>query len=119
MNNFVFVAIGLAAGVLAGMFGIGGGVIIVPLLVLLAKFPPHTATGTSLAIFLLPVGLLGAYAYYKEGNVRVVPALLIALGVFCGSYFGARISLQLSPQVLKRAFSLLLVVVAARMWLGK
>jgi len=119
MNNFVFVAIGLGAGVLAGMFGIGGGIVIVPALILLAKFPPHMATGTSLAIFLLPVGMLGAYAYYKEGHVRVVPALLIALGVFLGSYFGARIAQQLSPLVLKRAFSLLLVVVAARMWLGK
>ena len=116
MNNFVFVAIGLGAGVLAGMFGIGGGIVIVPALILLAKFPPHQATGTSLAIFLLPVGLLGAYAYYKEGNVRVLPALLIALGVFCGSYFGARIAQQLSPLVLKRAFSLLLVAVATRMW---
>ncbi len=119
MNNIVFVAIGLGAGVLAGMFGIGGGIVIVPALILLAKFPPHMATGTSLAIFLLPVGMLGAYAYYKEGNVRVVPALLLALGVFLGSYFGARIAQQLSPLVLKRAFSLLLVVVAARMWLGK
>lgn len=119
MNNFVFVAIGLGAGVLAGMFGIGGGIVIVPALILLAKFPPHMATGTSLAIFLLPVGMLGAYAYYKEGHVRVVPALLIALGVFLGSYFGARIAQQLSPLVLKRAFSLLLVVVAARMWFGR
>lgn len=119
MNNFLFVGIGLFTGVLAGMFGIGGGIIIVPALILLAKFPPHTATGTSLAIFLLPVGLLGAYAYYKEGNVRVVPALLIALGVFLGSYFGARIAQQLSPIMLKRAFSVLLVAVAARMWLGK
>ena len=116
MNNFVFVAIGLGAGVLAGMFGIGGGIVIVPALILLAKFPPHTATGTSLAIFLLPIGLLGAYTYYKEGHVRVVPALLIALGVFLGSYFGARIAQQLSPIVLKRGFSLLLVAVAARMW---
>ena len=119
MYNFTFVAIGLAAGVLAGMFGIGGGIVIVPALILLAKFPPHAATGTSLAIFLLPVGLLGAYAYYKEGNVRIVPALLIALGVFLGSYFGARIAQQLSPLVLKRAFSLLLLVVAARMWLQR
>ena len=119
MNNLVFVAIGLVAGVLAGLFGIGGGIIIVPALILLAKFPPHQATGTSLAIFLLPVGMLGAYAYYKEGNVRVVPALLIALGVFLGSYFGARLSQQLSPQAVKRAFSVLLVAVAARMWLTK
>ena len=119
MNNLVFVAIGLVAGVLAGLFGIGGGIIIVPALILLAKFPPHQATGTSLAIFLLPVGMLGAYAYYKEGNVRVVPALLIALGVFLGSYFGARLSQQLSPLAVKRAFSVLLVAVAARMWLTK
>lgn len=119
MHNLVFLAIGLGTGVLAGIFGIGGGIVIVPALILLAKFPPHVATGTSLAVFLLPVGLLGAFAYYKEGHVRVVPALLVALGVFLGSYFGARISLQLSPTVLKRAFSLLLVVVAARMWLGK
>lgn len=119
MTVFLFLVIGAFAGVLSGMFGIGGGIVIVPALILLAKFPPHQATGTSLAIFLLPVGLLGAYTYYKEGNVRVVPALLIALGVFCGSYFGSRISQQLSPIVLKRGFSLLLVAVATRMWFGK
>lgn len=119
MHNLVFLAIGLGAGVLAGIFGIGGGIVIVPALILLAKFPPHIATGTSLAVFLLPVGMLGAYAYYKEGNVRVLPALLLALGVFLGGYFGARIAQQLSPLTLKRAFSLLLVIVAARMWFGK
>ena len=119
MTNFVFVAIGLAAGVLAGMFGIGGGIIVVPALILLAKYPPQVATGTSLAIFLFPIGLLGAYAYYKEGNVRIVPAMLLALGVFLGSYFGARIAQQMSPLMLKRAFSVLLVVTAVRMWWGK
>jgi uncharacterized membrane protein YfcA len=119
MSNLIFVAIGLGAGVLAGMFGIGGGIVIVPALILLVKFPPQMATGTSLAIFLLPIGLLGAYAYYKEGHVRVVPALLLALGVFLGSYFGARIALQMSPLMLKRGFSVLLVVTAARMWWGK
>lgn len=101
------------------MFGIGGGIVIVPALVLLAKFPPQAATGTSLAIFLLPIGLLGAYAYYKEGHVRVVPALLIALGVFLGSYFGARLAQQMSPVMLRRAFAVFLVLVASRMWFGK
>lgn len=119
MNNLVFVAIGLLAGVLAGMFGIGGGIVIVPALILLAKFTPQTATGTSLAIFLLPIGALGAWAYYKEGHVRVVPALLLALGVFCGSYFGARLAQQMSPLMLQRAFSVFLVIVAARMWWSK
>jgi uncharacterized membrane protein YfcA len=119
MYNLIFLAIGLGTGVLAGIFGIGGGIIIVPALILLAKFPPQNATGTSLAVFLLPVGLLGAYHYYKEGYVRVLPALLIALGVFIGGYFGARVSTQMSPLVLKRSFAVLLVAVAARMWFGK
>ena len=119
MHNLIFVAIGLGTGIMAGIFGIGGGIIIVPALILLAKFPPQNATGTSLAVFLLPVGLLGAYAYYKEGHVRVAPALLIALGVFLGGYFGARISLQMSPQMLKRSFAVLLVAVATRMWFLK
>jgi len=119
MNPTYFVAIGLGAGVLAGMFGIGGGIVIVPALVLLAKFPPQTATGTSLAIFLLPIGLLGALAYYKAGHVRVVPALLLALGVFLGSPVGARIAQGMSAPALRRSFAVFLVVVAARMWFGK
>lgn len=119
MNHLLFVVIGLGAGVLAGMFGIGGGIVIVPALILLAKFAPQTATGTSLAIFLMPVGLLGAWSYYKGGHVRVVPALLLALGVFLGSPFGARIAQGMSQLALKRAFSLLLVAVAVRLWFGK
>jgi uncharacterized membrane protein YfcA len=119
MNNLIFVAIGLGAGVLAGMFGIGGGIVIVPALILLARYAPQTATGTSLAIFLFPIGLLGAWAYYKEGHVRVVPALLLALGVFCGSYFGAKIALHVSPLLLKRSFAVFLVLIAARMWFAK
>ena len=119
MQTFLFVGIGLGTGIMAGIFGIGGGIIIVPALILLAKFPPQNATGTSLAVFLLPVGLLGAYNYYMKGHVRVVPALLIALGVFIGGYFGSRISLQMSPVTLKRSFSVLLVAVAVRMWFTK
>lgn len=119
MNPLVFIAMGLGAGVLAGMFGIGGGVIIVPALILLARFTPQAATGTSLAIFLLPVGLLGALTYYKEGHVRVLPAALLALGIFLGSPLGARIALGMSALALKRAFAVFLIVVAARMWFGK
>ena len=119
MDNFLFVVIGLVAGVLAGVFGIGGGIVIVPALILLARFTPQVATGTSLAMFLLPIGLLGASVYYRQGNVRVVAALLLALGVFCGAYFGARLAHQLSPLMLRRSFAVLLAVVAARMWFEK
>lgn len=119
MNNVLFVVIGLAAGVLAGTFGIGGGVLIVPALILLAKFSPQMATGTSLAIFLFPVGLFGAWTYYKEGNVRALPAVLLALGILIGSPFGARLAQAMSPLVLRRSFAIFLVLVAARMWWGK
>lgn len=119
MTNVLFVVIGLAAGVLAGMFGIGGGILIVPALILLAKFTPQMATGTSLAIFLFPIGLFGAWAYYKEGNVRMVPAMLLALGVLLGSPVGAMIAQQMSALVLRRSFAVFLLVVAARMWWGK
>lgn len=115
----LFLVIGFGAGVLGGMFGIGGGIIIVPALVLLAGFAPHTATGTSLAVFLLPVAALGAWSHYKAGNVRVGTALAIAAGVFLGSYFGARLAAQMSPVALKRAFAVLLALVAVRMWFGK
>lgn len=118
-NPFLYLAIGLGAGVLAGIFGIGGGIVIVPALMLLARFTPQAATGTSLAIFLLPVGLLGALTYYKEGHVRVLPAALLALGVFLGSPLGARIALAMSGVALKRAFAVLLVLMAARLWFGK
>lgn len=119
MNNIIFVAIGLAAGVLAGIFGIAGGILIVPALILVAKFTPQVATGTSLGALLLPVGALGAWAYYKEGNVRIVPALFIGLGLFAGAYIGARIAQQVSTATLQRAFSVFLVIVALRMWFVK
>jgi len=119
MTNIIFIAIGLAAGVLAGMFGIGGGIVIVPALILVSRLSPQIATGTSLASLLLPVGALGAWAYYKEGNVRIVPALWIGVGLFFGAYFGAKIAQQMSAIALQRAFSVFLMLVAVRMWFGK
>lgn len=113
---FVFIAIGFSAGILSGLFGIGGGVIIVPALILLARLTPITATGTSLAALLLPVGALGAWEYYKRGHLNVPAALFIALGLLFGAWLGARLAQQLSPVQLKRAFAVFLVLVAGRMW---
>jgi uncharacterized membrane protein YfcA len=112
----VFLLIGFAAGILSGLFGIGGGVLIVPALILLAGMEPIRATGTSLGALLLPVGLLGAYEYYRKGNIQVAGSLLIAAGLLVGAWIGARWAQTLSPMQLKRAFSVLLVLVAARMW---
>lgn len=114
----IFIAIGLAAGVLSGLFGIGGGVVIVPALIFFAKLPPIAATGTSLAALLLPVGLLGAMEYYRKGNLNITAALWVALGLFIGVWFGAKLAHQLSPLQLRRGFSVFLLIVAGKLWYG-
>lgn len=116
MGWMVFLLIGLGAGVLSGLFGIGGGVVIVPALIFIAKMEPQAATGTSLAALLLPVGALGAWEYYRTGNLNVGAGLLVALGLFLGAGVGARFSLQLTPAVLRRAFAVFLALIAIRMW---
>lgn len=112
----LFLVIGLAAGVLSGLFGIGGGILIVPALIYGARMAPATATGTSLGALLLPVGALGAWEYYKQGHLNLRASLLIALGLFVGAFFGAKVNAMLSPLQAKRAFAVFLVIVAARMF---
>jgi uncharacterized protein len=119
MGIWIFLLIGLAAGVFSGLFGLGGGIVIVPALMFLARMEPQTATGTSLAALLLPVGALGAYEYYKHGHLNMVAALLIALGLFIGAGFGARFSLMLTGVALRRIFAVFLVLIAIRMWFSE
>jgi uncharacterized membrane protein YfcA len=113
----LFIAIGLAAGVLAGLFGIGGGVVIGPALILLAKYPPQLATGTSLGALLLPVGALGAWEYYRRGNLNITTSLWIALGLLFGAWVGAKLAQSLSGPQLQKAFAVFLVVIAVRIWI--
>jgi uncharacterized membrane protein YfcA len=112
----LFIAIGLAAGVLAGMFGIGGGIVIGPALILLASFAPQMATGTSLGALLLPVGALGAWEYYRRGDLNITASAWIALGLFLGAWVGARIAQILSGPQLQKAFAVFLVIIAIRVW---
>jgi uncharacterized protein len=113
---WIFLAIGLGAGVLSGLFGIGGGIVIVPALMLITKLPPATATGTSLGALLLPVGALGAWTYWRAGHLQVRASLWIALGIFLGAYGGAVLAQQLPAAVLKRLFAVFLIAVAAKLW---
>ena len=111
-----FVAIGIGAGLLSGMFGIGGGVVIVPALLLVARMSPEKATGTSLAALLLPVGALGAWLYYRNGFVDVRGAALVALGLLVGAWLGAHVALRLPANDLQRAFAVFLLFVAGHLW---
>ena len=113
----VLVVIGLAAGILSGLFGIGGGVLIVPALVYFAAMPIKTATGTSLGALLLPVGLLGAMAYWKAGHIDIRASLIVAGGLFFGALLGARFALTMQAGMLQRAFAIFLVAVGIRMFL--
>lgn len=115
--TILYLMTGLGAGVLAGVFGIGGGILIVPALVFFAKMSQRTAIGTSLGALLLPVGALGVYAYWRDGNVDVKAALWVALGMFLGAYGGAMLAQSVSESSLKRAFAVLLVLVAGRLWM--
>ncbi|MGH9673153.1 MAG: sulfite exporter TauE/SafE family protein [Bryobacteraceae bacterium] len=110
-------ALGLAAGVLSGMFGIGGGLVIVPALIILFSMKELEALGTSLAALVPPVGLLGAIEYYRGGHVHLRHAAIIAAGLFLGAWFGARIITSLSPDTIRRLYAGFLFLVAARMML--
>jgi uncharacterized protein len=105
----LLVVIGLAAGVLSGVFGIGGGLVIVPALVYLAHFSQHQATGTSLAVLLPPIGIAATVEYYRHGNVNVRAALIIALTVFIGGWIGAVVANQVSGPHLRLAFGVFIV----------
>ena len=114
----IYVVIGLVAGTFAGLFGVGGGVLIVPALIFLAKFPIKVALGTSLAsIAILPVGLLGVYTYYRHGNLNIKASLLIAGGIFLGAWVGSRLAQVVPAATLQRIFAVFILIMAVRLWL--
>lgn len=113
------VLIGLFAGIGSGLFGIGGGVIIVPLLIFLLGLPQKTASATSLVALVLPVGILGVWSYYKSGiinNDHIRMGLVVSIGIFIGTLVGSKLAIQLPVRILTKGFALLLVYVAIRLW---
>src|SRR5438445_9566976 len=112
---WLYLALGIAVGILSGMIGIGGGILIVPVLVYFCHMTQHRAQGTSLGALLLPIGLFAFLEYYRAGNVDVKAALLIALGFAIGGYFGGAWAQHVSDAVLRRTFGAVLVVVGLKM----
>lgn len=114
----LLLCIGLVAGILSGLIGIGGGIIMIPLLLWLG-LSQHQAQGTSLAVLAVPVTALAAYNYYKEGYVDWRYAALIAVFFVIGGVIGSKLALQIDQKLLKKIFGVLLLLVAGKLLLTK
>ncbi len=117
--HVIAAVIGVCAGVLGGLLGIGGAVIMIPLIVFFLKFSQHMAQGTALAAMIPPIGLLAAYEYYKNGNVNIPVALFIAAGFIVGAYAGAKFAEHIDDALLSRIFGFVLLVLSVKMILNK
>lgn len=111
--------IGVITGMMAGIFGIGGAIIMIPSLVFFMGFSQQMAQGTSLAVMLPPIGIFAAYNYYKAGQANIKFALILAIAFIAGSYFGSKLALNIPASILKKAFAVLLIAVALKMIFSK
>ncbi len=114
-NLFLYVTIGVFAGAISGLIGIGGGIIIVPCLIYIFGFSQHAAQGTTLAMLIPPIGILAALTYYKQGHVNFPVAGLICVGFVLGGYLGAKVAVGFSEVVLRKVFGACLLVIAGYM----
>lgn len=120
LQNAILIAlIGTVAGLLGGLLGLGGAVIIIPALVMLLGYSQQMAQGTALMMMVLPVGALAAFQYYQKGYVDVKTSLIMAAFFFIGGYFGAKFATQIPQDFLKKAFAIMLIVIAIKMWFQK
>jgi uncharacterized membrane protein YfcA len=115
----ILLIIGAITGVMAGMLGIGGGLVVIPALVMVMGMSQQSAQGTSLAMMLPPIGIIAAYNYYKAGYVDIKIALFLAIAFIVGSYFGSKIAVKLPTDVLKKIFGVFLLLVAVKMLFWK
>lgn len=111
----LYLLLGLFAGGVSGLVGIGGGVIIVPALIYLFHLTQHQAQGTTLALLVPPIGLLAAWVYYKHGYVNLTIAAFVCLGFFIGGLIGAKLAVNLSNEILRKVFGVVLLLLALYM----
>ena len=111
----ILIIIGLVAGFISGLIGIGGGVFIVPALVMLLGYSQKAAQGTSLGILLLPVGILAVYKYYQHGYINPGSVLIMAGAFLVGSLLGSQVAMNWSDQLVKKAFALILLLISLKM----
>jgi len=111
----ILIIIGLLAGVLSGLVGVGGGILMIPLLIIFLGLTQHEAQGTALFAMLPPIGILAAINYYKEGFVKWEYAIVIAFTFVIGGYLGSKLSLSLPPQMVRRIFGIIMLLGAIKL----
>ncbi|PIF05285.1 MAG: permease [Draconibacterium sp.] len=119
MQIIVLIIIGILSGLLAGIFGVGGAVVVIPALVFILGLSQHEAQGTSLAFMLPPVGILATWNYWKQGYVNWKFALILALAFVIGAYLGSHFSITLPDRTLRRIFGVLMILIAIKMIFSK
>jgi len=110
----ILVSIGLLAGILSGFVGVGGGIIIVPALMYSLGMSQYGAQGTSLFVLLLPVGILAVNNYWKAGSINWKFGIIIAVTFVIGGYIGSKLSLKISPYIVKLIFGIITAYVSFR-----
>ena len=115
----VLIIIGLMAGILSGFIGVGGGIVMIPLLILFLGLTQFQAQGTALVAMLPPIGVLAALNYFKSGYVKWEYAVIIALTFVIGGYFGSKLSLSLNPSTVKRVFGIVMLIAGVKMIFSK
>jgi uncharacterized membrane protein YfcA len=115
----LYLLLGLLAGVLSGLIGLGGGVIVLPALVLVFGFSQHVAQGTTLGMLLPPIGILAVWTYFQKGYVDIKVAALLCVGFVLGGWLGAKIAVSLPSATLQKVFGVALLLISVKMILGK
>lgn len=118
-NALLFVLVGVTAGILSGLLGIGGGIVLVPALVYLFGYSQHLAQGTTLALMVPPIGILAAWTYYRQGNVNLPAAAWMCAGFVVGGLFGARWAGAIPDLILRRLFGVTFLAISLRMIFSK
>jgi len=113
MDILTCILIGLTGGVLSGLMGVGGGIILIPLMIIFLKMTQHQAQGTSLAIITL--SLFSSIVYYKKGHVNLSIAALVGIGFIIGGFIGAYFATSLPENILRKGFAVLMIIVACKM----
>ena len=118
-QHAILIILGLLAGMLSGFVGVGGGILMIPVLIIFLGFTQHQAQGTALFAMLPPIGILAAMNYYKEGFVKWEYAAVIALTFVVGGYFGSKLSISLPDQTVRRVFGVIMLIGAIKLIFSK